>query len=198
MAAGPRTSLHVGAVRVHHVEEWQGNFLPPSAFFMGYDEATFRALAPGLTPQYYRDDADSLYAFLQSWIIEVDGLTVLYDTGAGNAKDRPGIPLFGGLDTPFLTRMAAAGFTPDGFSDYTAFNQAGIPVVAFESTNWEIGDLDGYEQTEEYGSFWHTENDTLAAIEERYPERPMVRLRAFTRLTFEFLKHLNPAQVTVQ
>lgn len=92
----------------------------------------------------------------------------------------------------------AAGFTPDGFSDYTAFNQAGIPVVAFESTNWEIGDLDGYEQTEEYGSFWHTPNDTLATIEELYPERPMVRLRSFTRLTFEFLKHLNPAQVTVQ
>ena len=91
-----------------------------------------------------------------------------------------------------------AGFTPDGFSDYTAFNQAGIPVVAFESTNWEIGDLDGYEQTEEYGSFWHTANDTLATIEELYPERPMVRLRSFTKLTFEFLKHLNPAQVTVQ
>ena len=86
----------------------------------------------------------------------------------------------------------AAGFTPDGFSDYTAFNQAGIPVVAFESTNWEIGDLDGYEQTEEYGSFWHTPNDTLEAIEAAYPDRPMVRLRAFTRLTFEFLKHLNP------
>jgi alkaline phosphatase isozyme conversion protein len=91
-----------------------------------------------------------------------------------------------------------AGFTPDGFSDYTAFNRAGIPVVAFESTNWEIGDLDGYEQTEEYGSFWHTSWDTLAKIEELYPERPMVRLHAFTTVTFEFLKHLNPAHVTVQ
>ena len=38
----------------------------------------------------------------------------------------------------------------------------------------------------------------LEKIEELYPERPMVRLRSFTRLTFEFLKHLNPAQVTVQ
>jgi hypothetical protein len=92
----------------------------------------------------------------------------------------------------------AAGLTPDGFSDYTAFNQAGIPVVAFESTNWEIGDLDGYEQTAEHGSFWHTPNDTLAAIEAVYPDRPMVRLRAYTRLVFEFLKHLNPRQVTVR
>ena len=93
---------------------------------------------------------------------------------------------------PGLNPDYPAGLTPDGFSDYTAFNDAGIPIVAFESTNWEIGDLDGYEQTEEYGSFWHTSNDTLEAIEAVYPDRPMVRLRAFTRLTFEFLKHVNP------
>jgi glyoxylase-like metal-dependent hydrolase (beta-lactamase superfamily II) len=105
--------LRIGDARIHHVEEWQGNFLPPSAFFVGYDEVEFRRLAPGLTPDYYSADADSLYAFLQSWVIEVDGLRVLYDTGAGNAKERPGIPLFGGLDTPFITRLAAAGFAPD-------------------------------------------------------------------------------------
>lgn len=85
-----------------------------------------------------------------------------------------------------------AGLTPDGFSDYTAFNQAGIPIVAFESTNWEIGDLDGYEQTEAEGSFWHTERDMLETIEELFPGRPIFRLNAYTKLVFEFLKHLNP------
>ena len=93
---------------------------------------------------------------------------------------------------PGLNPHYPAGLTPDGFSDYTAFNQAGIPVVAFESTNWEIGDLDGYEQTEQYGSFWHTENDVLATIEQMLPGRPMVRLDAYTKLVFEYLKHLNP------
>lgn len=93
---------------------------------------------------------------------------------------------------PGLNPDYPAGLTPDGFSDYTAFNDAGIPIVAFESTNWEIGDLDGYEQTVKYGSYWHTPNDTLEAIEAVYPDRPMVRLRAYTKLVFEFLKHLNP------
>jgi glyoxylase-like metal-dependent hydrolase (beta-lactamase superfamily II) len=110
---GAAATLQIGAVRVHHVEEWQGNFMPPSTFFVGYDETAFRAVAPSLTPDYYRADADSLYAFLQSWLLEVDGLKVLYDTGAGNAKERPGIPLFGGLDTPFLQRLAATGITPE-------------------------------------------------------------------------------------
>ncbi len=104
-------------------------------------------------------------------------------------ETQPGLYL---VENPDADPGYAAGFTPDGFSDYTAFNQAGIPVAAFESTNWEIGDLDGYEQTEEYGSFWHTPWDTLAKIEELYPERPMAHLHAFTTVTFEFLKHLNP------
>lgn len=102
---------------------------------------------------------------------------------------QPGLYL---VENPDADPGYAAGFTPDGFSDYTAFNQAGIPVVAFESTNWEIGDLDGYEQTVDYGSYWHTPNDTLAQILTVYPDRPMERLRAYTRLVFEFLKHLNP------
>jgi glyoxylase-like metal-dependent hydrolase (beta-lactamase superfamily II) len=34
------------------------------------------------------------------------------DTGAGNDKVRPGIPLFGNLRTPFLERLSAAGFEP--------------------------------------------------------------------------------------
>ena len=106
---------------------------------------------------------------------------------------QPGLYL---IENPDADPGYAAGFTPDGFSDYTAFNQAGIPIVAFEATNWEIGDLDGYEQTEEYGSFWHTPNDTLETIEALYPERPMERLNAFTTLVFEFLKHLNPVRVS--
>jgi len=84
-----------------------------------------------------------------------------------------------------------AGLTPNGFSDYSSFNKAGIPIVSFESTNWEIADLDGYTQTELHGSFWHTPNDTLAAIESLFPYRPMVRLYAFTKLTYEFLQGLR-------
>lgn len=93
---------------------------------------------------------------------------------------------------PGLNPHYPAGTTPNGFSDYTAFNQAGIPIVAFESTNWEIDDLDGYTQTEQYGSFWHTPNDDLSVIETMLPGRPMERLSAYTRLVFEYLKHLKP------
>ncbi len=92
---------------------------------------------------------------------------------------------------PGLNPAYPAGFSP-GFSDVAIFDQAGIPVAAFESTNWEIDDMDGYTQTEEFGSFWHTENDDLEIIEELIPGRPMVRLEAYTKVTYEFMRHLKP------
>jgi glyoxylase-like metal-dependent hydrolase (beta-lactamase superfamily II) len=106
-------TLRVGDVLVRRVEEWQGTFMPPSAFFMGFDEADFRRVAGPLTPDYYRPEADSIYGFLQSWLLEVDGLTVVWDTGAGNDKERPGIPLFGNLQTPFLERFVDTGIRPE-------------------------------------------------------------------------------------
>lgn len=93
---------------------------------------------------------------------------------------------------PGLNSHYPAGFTPNGFSDYTAFNQAGIPIVAFESTNWEIGDLDGYVQTVKYGSFWHTGKDKLKTIEQRFPGRPIERLAAYTTLVSAYLEDPTP------
>ncbi|WP_404429916.1 M28 family peptidase [Sutcliffiella horikoshii] len=80
-----------------------------------------------------------------------------------------------------------AGTTGD-WSDHAPFKEVGIPYAYFESTNWEIGDLDGYEQTEEYGGIWHTENDTLEFIQEAYPGRLEERLYTYSTVLIELLK----------
>lgn len=96
-----------------------------------------------------------------------------------------------------------AGITPPGFSDYTAFAKAGIPVAAFESTNWEIGDLDGYLQLdaatefagteyEDLWEIWHTEYDYLAFIDWLLGDRPEEHLEAYTTLVYVFLRDLQP------
>lgn len=105
------------------------------------------------------------------------------------------LDIVGELQLPIVTHDSPkypAGLTPNGFSDYTAFNKVGIPIVAFEATNWEIGDLDGYEQTEEYGSFWHTPYDDLEIIEDLLPGRPLAHLQAYTTLVYVFLRDLEP------
>ena len=97
------------------------------------------------------------------------------------------------ITQPGLNKKYPAGFTPNGFSDYTAFNKKGMPIVAFESTNWSVGDLDGYQQTAlpPY-EFWHTENDVLEIIEGYYPGRPLAHLHAYTELVYTFLSELEP------
>lgn len=91
---------------------------------------------------------------------------------------------------PGLNPDYPAGTTGD-WSDHAPFDKLGIPFAYFESTNWEIGDLDGYEQTEEYGGIWHTENDTLAFIEEAFPGRTKERLSSYSQVLTELLKHMN-------
>jgi alkaline phosphatase isozyme conversion protein len=103
--------------------------------------------------------------------------------------DRLGLPI---ETQPGLNKKYPAGLTPNGFSDYTAFNKKRIPIVAFEATNWSIGEYDGWIQTEQYGSFWHTANDDLAIIESLFPGRPLAHLHAYTELTYEFLASLRP------
>lgn len=103
----------IGKVNVHHVEEWQGPFASPGELFADFDARLFATFRDELPDDMYLAQEDAIYAFLQSWVLERDGLVVLYDTGAGNGKDRPGIPVFGNLQTPFLERLAAAGFSPD-------------------------------------------------------------------------------------
>jgi alkaline phosphatase isozyme conversion protein len=88
---------------------------------------------------------------------------------------------------PGLNADYPAGTTGD-WSDHAPFNALGIPFAYFESTNWEIGELDGYEQTEEYGGVWHTKNDTLHFIETAYPGRIHERLSTYSQVLTETLK----------
>ncbi|WP_054707852.1 Zn-dependent exopeptidase M28 [Bacillus sp. JCM 19041] len=98
-----------------------------------------------------------------------------------------------GLDlevNPGLNPDYPEGTTGD-WSDHAPFNQAGIPYAYFEATNWEIDELDGYTQTEDHGSIWHTEEDTLEAIDEKFPGRVEERLSTFSTLLTEVLKSVD-------
>ena len=63
-----------------------------------------------LEPHFWDRDADQWRIAMQSWLIEVDGLVVVVDTGVGNDRDRPHMPPLDHLSTDFLTAFTAAGF----------------------------------------------------------------------------------------
>lgn len=46
-------------------------------------------------------------------VLRSEGRTILVDTGVGNHKERPYVPVWNHLDTAFLDNLAAAGVSPD-------------------------------------------------------------------------------------
>lgn len=124
-------------------------------------------------------------------------VTVATDPAHGMARDRmlslaedSGITL---LTNPGLNENYPAG--TGCCSDQVAFDESGIPVANFEATNWRLGDLDGYQQTEiseafPAGETWHNSHlDRMDHLEAHLPagrlsERPaevLTLLLAFLR-----------------
>jgi len=103
----------VGKMRVHRVEEWRGEFLTPEVLFTGFDADRYAATRDGVGADYLDRRTNAIQARIQSWVVEAGDTVIVFDTGCGNHKVRPGIPVFDNLDTNFLGRLAAAGFAAD-------------------------------------------------------------------------------------
>ena len=84
-----------------------------------------------------------------------------------------------------------AGTTGD-WSDHAAFKAVGIPYLYFESTNWTLGEKDGYTQVDMKlgvnGEIWHTEFDKMAYMKANFPGRMEERLATFAAVTEALLK----------
>ncbi|MHA6196222.1 autotransporter outer membrane beta-barrel domain-containing protein [Pseudomonas wadenswilerensis] len=86
-------------------------------------------------------------------------------------------------------------------SDGESFNALGVPVLFIEATNWELGDLDGYEQTDNPaipgGSTWHdpAEDNETVLTNAFGQERIDQRLRDFSRLLTRLVLELTNADL---
>lgn len=126
-------------------------------------------------------------------------LTYAKDPKAGYARDRA-LAIASGLGITATTNPGLNPAKPKGTgccSDQAAFDQAGIPVVNLEATNWELGDLDGYQQTEKSKAFptgysWHlVDIDNIAHLEASLPPgRVDERTRDAIRILVPLVKEL--------
>ena len=102
--------IRLGHATLTRVVEWQVDGLTQQLF--PHTPATaWQELADDYTPSFWT--ANGWRIAVQTWVIEVDGLTVLVDTGVGNDRDRPQVPQFSHLHTDYLDRLAAAGVRPE-------------------------------------------------------------------------------------
>jgi glyoxylase-like metal-dependent hydrolase (beta-lactamase superfamily II) len=105
--------FQVGDVSITRVEEWSGGFSSADFLFAGYEDPEWQRREPEFVPDFYLRDEGLIFGVLQSWVLDTGSQRILFDTGAGNDKDRPGIPIFGGLTTDFLGRLEHAGYQPE-------------------------------------------------------------------------------------
>jgi glyoxylase-like metal-dependent hydrolase (beta-lactamase superfamily II) len=167
MSQSLQQPLQLGDARIHRIEEWSGLFMTAQTLFAGFDGADYARVRSKIPPAYLDLDTDSLLACLQSFVIEHNGKRILVDTGAGNDKDRPGIPLFARLQTPFLKTMEAAGFPRESIDmvicthlhvDHVGWNTmlAGERwVPTFPNAKYVFTDPDA--------QYWNPENRTRVA-----------------------------------
>lgn len=66
-----------------------------------------------LEPLFWDRAADQWMIAMQTWVVRVDGLTVLVDTGVGNDRHRPHFPPLHQLHTGYLDALADAGVAPE-------------------------------------------------------------------------------------
>ncbi len=99
---------HASVTRVLELE-----FDLPTRSFPGTPPSGWRDNADLLVPDFFDPGTDRWHIAIQSWVIEVDGLTVVVDTGVGNDRDRPHMPPLDHLDTGFLAALQAAGIDRD-------------------------------------------------------------------------------------
>jgi glyoxylase-like metal-dependent hydrolase (beta-lactamase superfamily II) len=108
-ADGP---IRVGDAEVTRIVEWAGPLRAVGELFPDTPAQVWRANESWLAPAHYQPEQQIYRAAIQTWVIRTGGTVILVDTGVGNDRARPQIPVFDHLDTDFLDRLATAGVAP--------------------------------------------------------------------------------------
>jgi glyoxylase-like metal-dependent hydrolase (beta-lactamase superfamily II) len=103
--------IRLGNATVTRVLEWE--FDVGTGLFAETPLQAWQDNADLLIPTFYEPATGRWRVVMQSWVIDVDGLTVVVDTGVGNDRERPHIPTLSGLNTDFLGALSRAGVNAD-------------------------------------------------------------------------------------
>ncbi|MEA5363042.1 MBL fold metallo-hydrolase [Amycolatopsis sp., V23-08] len=105
--------MNIGDVEVLKVVEWQGEIAPARTIVPGSPPGLWADNASWLAPDHWNPETGGYRGAVQTWVLRSEGRTILVDTGVGNDRQRPQIPLFDHLRTDFPARLAAAGVRPE-------------------------------------------------------------------------------------
>ncbi|RAI00825.1 MBL fold metallo-hydrolase [Acuticoccus sediminis] len=108
-------TFKVGSASVTRIEEVLEVGFAPSFLLPGFEEEVLSRDTILTSPNFLDAETGRVRSSIHSWLIRLDGLTILVDTCSGNGKARA-LPLFQRfhmLDFPYLDNLAAAGVAPE-------------------------------------------------------------------------------------
>lgn len=126
----------IGAATITRVDETTFS-LAPEVLFPDWNPLDRAVLEERFAPASV--DFANLRVPLQThlWVVEINGLLIVVDTGIGNGKVRPFSKLFDRLDNPLLERFEAAGFRREQV-DYVLLTHLHVDHVGW-NTHWQDG-----------------------------------------------------------
>lgn len=99
------TTFRLGDVELTKVVEFAGEIMPKRTIVPDAPPELWRDNKSWLAPNHWNPAADTYRAAVQTWVLRSEGKIVLIDTGVGNDRERPQIPIFDHLNTDFLDRL---------------------------------------------------------------------------------------------
>lgn len=129
-------TYRVGSATVTRIDETTFS-LPPEVLFTDWDVASENLLSAKLSSASLDTEQRRVCMRTHLWVVEINGLTVVVDTGIGNDKERPFSALFDRLDNPVLERLNAAGFSTEQV-DYVLTTHLHVDHVGW-NTHWKDG-----------------------------------------------------------
>ncbi|MDQ1289177.1 MAG: fold metallo-hydrolase [Actinomycetota bacterium] len=94
-------------VTIDRVVEFSGPIRTVAEVLPDVPAEFWRAHEESFVPDYWDPGTDAYLANVQTWVLRRGGLTIVVDTGIGNDRSRPQIPVFAHLQTDFLERLSA-------------------------------------------------------------------------------------------
>ncbi|MEE4484640.1 MBL fold metallo-hydrolase [Serratia ficaria] len=107
------TTHKIGRARISKIPELALENIPGSFLYPQWQDEIAQDAAKALPACFFSGEFSSLAQSTHSWLLQIDGLTLLIDTASGNGKSRPHNPLFHQLDVPYLARLREAGVEPE-------------------------------------------------------------------------------------
>lgn len=143
--------LNLGSFNIARVVDYEGVVFSPAQLFPDATPEAIEAERTWLAPRFYNPEDDRLIMAFHSYVIRTPDKVIVVDTGGGNDKERPAVPLWHHRHGDYLDQLARLGIQPEDVDivvithlhiDHVGWNTRlvdGVWVPTFPNAEYLIG-----------------------------------------------------------